>query len=872
MNKQLFLHFLSVVALLTILLLGACASYKKNFFSKTYHNTTAKYNAYFIANEDIRQVELAIESDQKNNYNKILGVFYDIDSATIDGVRSQLEDAIKKASLAIQRHENSKWVYPSYYLVGKSRYYGGDFENAITTFKYIIKYSEEKDIRHQASIALMRTFIDYKEYRNAVSVADYLRKEKLNKDNQKTFLLTKAYLFQIREDYTKLLANLSQAVELEPHRKKRARLYFTLGQLYQKLGYEDESYNNYKRCLKSNPAYELSFYAKLNMAQVIRLDEKVALKKIRGYFKKLLKDAKNREFIDRIYYEMANFEINHNNQDQAVTYLKSSVHESLDNPRQKGKSYLKLGELYYNYYKNYQLAQAYYDSTVNVLPQDEENFEEIKKRASILSDFVTQLQTIHLQDSLLNLARMNKQALQQMLEEEVAEQERQEKLARKEARKLARQNTSAQPGQMSGSAFANPFGIDDKSPTEGETWYFYNMSALATGRSQFKTKWGNRPLEDHWRRAQKQQMIPLSAEQETASAEEQVTSEDVADNMNGGDKVSELMNTIPFSEEQQDKAKKQIEDAFYKLGGIYNFELEEKQNAIETYETLLSRFPGSTYEPETLYLLYLAFQTTDEEKASKYKSQLTSDYPTTIYAHLAINPNYEQESNETTQRLKRLYEIAYDYYLSENFDQARTLVSRGIQQYPDNKFSDRLRILGILLDGKLEGQYKYQYELQQFVKDYPDSKFVDYAKALLTASKDFETNELKRKGARYITYFDQPHFFIFVYPNLEGFSELIPSIIEKYIDEKYTGKSLKTGNLSLNEGFSMVLINKFMSKEEAMDFYNNFNKIKLIFPETGKAEYENFVITEDNFQIFFQAKTVEEYIQFFKKYYKKQDD
>ena len=854
---------------MALLVLGACASHKKNFFSKTYHNTTAKYNAYYIANEDIREVEMAIATSHKNDYNKILGVFYDIDSSTINGVRAQIDDAIVKASLSIQRHENSNWVYPSYFLVGKARYYGGEFEDAITTFKFNIKHSEDKDIRHQSSVALMRTFIDYNEHNNAVAVADYIRKENLNNENMRDFLLTKAYLFQIREDYDNMVRNLSQAVEVEPKNKNKARYFFILGQVYQHLGFEGEAYNNYKKCLKSNPEYELSFYAKLNLAQVTKLDQKVDLKKIRGYFKKLLKDDKNRDFVDRIYYEMANFEIKHNDPDLAVEYLKSSISASENNPRQKGYAYLKLGELYYDLYKDYELAQAYYDSTVAVLPQDEERFEEIRERSDILTDFVQQLQTIQLQDSLLVLAEMNTSELQQFLEGVVEEQERLEREKEREAKRLARQTNSAGSGTMAGRAFANPFGIDETSPTEGDTWYFYNLNAVSTGRSQFLSKWGNRQLEDNWRRSQRQSTMSFT-EEDTEITEEadSITVSENQDLPEIEDRTLALMETIPLSEEAKTEALKKIEAAYFKLGGIYNFQLDEEKNAVETYEKLLSRFPGSEFEPETLYLLYLIYKPIDETLSEDYKQKLTSTYPKSIYAKLAINPNYKEESNETAQRLQRLYRIAYDYYLQEDFNQAKLLVSRGLEQYPDNDFSDQLRILGILLDGKIEGQYRYQYELQQFIENYPESALLDYANSLLSASKDFKTKELKRKGANYMAYFDQPHFFIFVYPNLGSYSEIIPALIENFIDDTYPSHSLKTGNLTLNEGFSIVLINKFETKDQAMNFYDAFNKNDFKLAEDENISFENFIITEDNFQIFYQTRKTEDYLLFFKEKYK----
>ena len=370
-----------------------------------------------------------------------------------------------------------------------------------------------------------------------------------------------------------------------------------------------------------------------------------------------------------------------------------------------------------------------------------------------------------------------------------------------------------------------------------------------------------------YRRKQKQLILtqaPVEVIQEEVPEVEVVAE----DGMQGEeDKVSALMATIPFSEDAKTQALKKVEEAYFKLGGIYNFQLGEKENAIQTFEKLLERFPGSGFEPETLYLLYLLIKPVNQTIAEGYKQRLTDKYPESIYAKLAINPNYREESNEAAQRLQRLYKIAYDYYTQDDFNQAKLLVSRALQQYPDLEFSDQLRILNILIDGKIEGQYRYQYELQQFIEKNPDSKFLEYARNLLEASRQFETKELQRKGAQYFTYFDQPHFFIFVYPNLGANVEIIPALVENFIKENYPGNNLKTGNLSLNEGFSVVLINKFETQKSAMEFYDKFNNSDLKLPLDEKMTAERFVITEDNFQIFYQTKKTEDYINFFQKHY-----
>ena len=42
--------------------------------------------------------------------------------------------------------------------------------------------------------------------------------------------------------------------------------------------------------------------------------------------------------------------------------------------------------------------------------------------------------------------------------------------------------------------------------TSGGGWYFYNPSAISLGYSEFNTRWGNRKLEDNWRRKNKEDM------------------------------------------------------------------------------------------------------------------------------------------------------------------------------------------------------------------------------------------------------------------------------------------------------------------------------------------------------------------------------
>ena len=134
-NLRILVSILIAIALYTGLV--SCSAEKNNVVSVSYHNTTARYNAYFIARERIREIETSIKESQDNNYDEILNVYPPLDSQISITYSSQIEDCIKKASIAIQNHPNSKWVDDSYNLIGLARLYGYDHTHSIETFKYV---------------------------------------------------------------------------------------------------------------------------------------------------------------------------------------------------------------------------------------------------------------------------------------------------------------------------------------------------------------------------------------------------------------------------------------------------------------------------------------------------------------------------------------------------------------------------------------------------------------------------------------------------------------------------------------------------------------------------------------------------------------
>ncbi len=837
-----------------LIILSGCSPQSTTWTGKAFHNTTAHYNGYFYAKEELTKIEKAILEGRANDYNHILQLYPAIDSARAKGYDKEIQEAIKMASLAIQRHPNSKWVDDCYILVGKARLYSLDWGNAVQTFKYVNTKGKKIDSRHEAIIQLARTFVEHGEFNNAEAAFDYLEKEKLSKNNRKKFHLEQAHYYQLREDYDNMVRNLTQAVPLLTRKDRPGRVFFIIGQVYQKIGFESEAFNYYKECIATNPDYEIDFYARLYMAQVAEISRSRNIASARKSFKKLLKDTKNKDFRDKIYYEMGVFERKQNNLNEAIAHYNLAIREG-SSKQIDGEAYLKLGEIYYDTLKNFQLSQAYYDSAVSALPTTYENYKTIQARQKVLNEFVKNLNTIAWQDSLFLMAKMDTATLRKHITSVLESQKKPEIKSKKKKRN--RIEIDAVNSSIAGE------------PSLGvSSWYYGNTSAVALGQSEFSRVWGDIPLEDNWRRATR--TTTITRVQSIPATEQSNTPEDEQSPAVAKNPVEEEYNRIrkqlPITDVQVEEANKKIEDAYFRLGDIYYFDLKEKENAVASYEALLTRFPETSFRPEVLYKLYLIFKDSDTLKASQYASQLKEEFPDSPFAKILVNPNYLQESGLVVERQKKMYQQAYENYQRGAHAGALQLVDEAIA-LEKTSFIPNLTLLKILIIGKTETMSQYQFSLDTFIKDYPESDLIPYAQNLLQTSRDFQLKKEKARGIQYIRSFEEPHYFVLVSTRENKLEGVVSKILESFNTSNFKDLNLKVSTLTLNDTYTLTLVSDLPRVSSALEYHKTFTEKRPTFTGLKDYKFSNFVITKDNFDIFYRTTGLDEYLQFFEKNY-----
>lgn len=716
-------------------MLGACSQYSSSPGSVAFHNLTAKYNAYYIARLETELAERAMHKAYQDNYNQLLPIVMPLDSTLGMSVRPQLENAIKKASIVAERHQNSKWLDDSYTLIGKNRLYLGQYDDGVEALRYVFANGRDEDDKNTALIWLMRAYTQKGDYDNALDVGEYLRQQSLTKEATRNFYLAKAAIHQQQGEYLTAVAILEQAFPLLKRSPEKARLHYVAGQLYDRIGQYALAADHYRDVGKNRPTYDLSFYASMNSLQNrVLLDPKVDLSDVG--FDKMLRDRKNNDLRDRIYYTMGLLAERRGRYPDAIGYLQKSVQVARANPEQIPYTYLELARINYDRLENYETAQAYYDSALVTLPQQAEQYKIVSDRKKALDEFVTQLAIVRTEDSLQTLAQMNPAALERKLDAiiEGEEEEKRQLL-------LKAQEALAASSRPSASDIGTPFISGNE-----RRWELYDPTMVNQGRVEFRRLWGNRTLEDNWRRANKEN-ASFTAGAPNPDLKAAVVPEKTELNLQPETTMAkgseawvarrdELRKNVPITEMALASSEKREEDALYRLGKIYRFDLKESDKSVTTFTRLLNDFPKTAYREEIYYLIYLSLEENNKNRPL-WKEKLLAEFPNSSYARLlnqAQLSNNDSGDSPAAGSAAKTYDTIYKLYTSGNFSEALAQAENALAVYQTNPLIDKFALLRIFLIGKVHGRDAYLQAINEFIRLYPESSLLPRVQEMLEVS------------------------------------------------------------------------------------------------------------------------------------------
>jgi tetratricopeptide (TPR) repeat protein len=701
--------------------------------------------------------------------------------------------------------------------------------------------------------------------RNKYDEAEFLFRElwedrSFPKKAQDDLATAEAYLFIKQKKYDKAIAPLSKAIELTESKKLRARLSFILAQLYERSGQYEAAFAAYDRVLKNSPKYEMEFNARLQQTTAGWTNGKISSDAAIKTCERMLNDDKNLEYRDQIYAAMADISLHDSKKKEGIEYLRKSLAFNKNNTTQRAETYLRLADLYFED-EQFVLAKAYYDSTLTVLPVDDERHKRATDYANNLKDIARLIQTIAANDSIVRIFHMS-DAERKDLAKNIKKQ-------RDAAEAEAIKNSVASATQ-SGPAKA-------PTPTAGSkpsNFYFYNETFLKKGRKDFSRNWGDRKLDDNWRRSNR---IIAGGGDELAGGDSTRT------NAAADAALNDIFSNIPKSEAELTVIHVATYEAMYQLGTLFRDRLQNNRRCTGTLEDLQVRYPDTArYEKETWYYCYLAFtDLSNQERAKYYFDKLVEKYPKSAYARTLTDPNFLNATKERERELNKYYEDTYALFKKGNYKEANDRCTESSQKFgSQNALVAKFSLLSAMCAGSLNGNDAYCSALGDVIKRYPESPEATRAKeiARLLACKGFEVDDKKKNADTAIDEGftredDKLHYFIVALSGDNVKLDEVKAAVSDYNTEFHKAEQLRISNIFLGTDTNtpIVVIRKFDTKEQAMRYYNEVKNQKGFLGETAKKTYnkEMFAVTQENYRRILKNKTLDRYREFFEENYLK---
>lgn len=874
--------------------LVSCSVEKNTSLSRNFHNLTSHYNVYFNGKESYERGIEKANTSVNNNYNQILDLFLYENEDVNSTVSSDMKRAIDKATKVITFHsitakpkvkegnqsakdkafynknEYNKWVDDSYMLMGKAYMYQGEFFLAAETFKHVMFTFPDEEIRFLAMIWLTRAYIMIGEDREAERILMTLADEStLPKEYLLDYYSTRSQYYLKSQEYFPAADQLELAMGQKGISKEdKIRYTFILAQLYEESGMNSQALEKYKRVTRYNPPYEMAFNARVSMAEVYESGSASSadLKKL---LRKMLKDSKNTEYLDQIYFALGNIAMEEGQREDAIEFYQLSVSSSMRNQYQKGFSSLTLAEIYYDT-PDYILSAAYYDSAVSFLDRDYPGYAGLASLSASLDDLVYNISTYEMEDSVQMLAGLPEEQRLAIIDgiiEEVKKEEEEARLAEQQAMQDMAFNQSMLYGQN------QTQGTQDAQT--GGQWYFYNLNAKSFGQPEFRMKWGERDLEDNWRRKNKRTLTQVPQEDGSET-----------DTLNGEGNVPVLDNKsrefylvdIPLTDSAMNLSDERLEEALFNMGVIYKEQLLDYDEGILAFKELINRYPETEHGPSAYYYLYeLSNNIQKPSEAQSYSSQLSALYPESHYAKLLNNPNYLQELLEEEMKVVRYYEELYGFYEQQNYNAVILGAENAFEIYAEDPLIPKFHYIRAMAVGALDGKEAMKVALDTLISQYPLSEEGMEAQEIVEYMYvEFpEILEADQAAEAEIIYTSvdstQEHFVLLAVHSTQNVNQVSFDLLNHNLDH-YNQYDLSIEQMAMQDSYNILVVKLFNNAEGAGRYLQNISANReVILGGISESQYRLMVISLDNYMTLSERKELTPYYLFYTNHYLRQE-
>ena len=706
--------------------LSSCSTQKNTWATRSFHQTKVKYNILYNGNLAYEDGLKAIRDANTDDYTQILNLYPVSNHKAAEASSSQMDKTIEKCRKCIKLHsikskpkrDPKKASDPKYKLwlkseefnanmglawirLGEAEFHKGDFLGAVSTFNYIINhYSNDADMIAQCQLWIARAYAEMGWQYEAEDMLQRVNIDALTKKHARLYSAVKADVLLKGGHYHEAIPFVKIAIPYEKRKIYRPRFAYVLGQLYELENNKSEATDAYKTVVRLAPPTEMEFNARVRIAE---MGGKNAIRQLRS----MTKQSKYQDRLDQLYGAMGNIYLAQKDTAAALEMYEKAIAESTQTGMAKASVLVRAGDIYYEI-RAYEQAQPCYREAVTILSMEHPDYARIQKRSEVLDELVVAYNQAQLQDSLQALSQKTEEEQRAIVDRIIAdliEAEKADSLKQvQEARDIMLGRKGGEPRSVN---TANMLGGGGQ---QNADWYFYNPQLIRQGQQEWRRRWGNRPLEDNWRRQNKQ--VVAAYPEEMIAAEGTDTLAIATDSVvrpapmeTDIHKPEYYLQQIPRTPQDFAACDSLWREAMITLYYIYRDKVEDEALAEETLHELVERFTGHPSLDGIFEDLKLRALRNDEAYIASMRRMLA-----------------EQDS---------LYAATYTAYTKGEYAQVKANKRYADTEFPQSELMPRFLFLNAVSVARTEGQTAFIAELQELVNRYPTSELGSMAKDML---------------------------------------------------------------------------------------------------------------------------------------------
>ena len=904
-RTAIFILMLPLLAVVT-----GCSTSRNTAASRSYQALVTRYNVYFNGHEAYRK---AFESQEKGKNDNLLEIL-DLDPISDEKVRnrgsSNYDIAIEKAQKGIKLHsitakpkkkkgtptesekafqnknEYNPFLWHAWFLMADAQRQKGDFIEAASTYSYITKlYFDEPEIVAEAQYKMAQCYSELG--------WNYEAEELFQRSGQTKTSLARHLDYQTRyashllnqERYEEGIPLLEEAINRKGVSKlQRIRERYLLAQLYKTTDRNDDAYRMFGKVIRMSPPHDIAFHARIQQTETMA--QNGSLRKIMKKLKRMERDPNNKEKLDQVYYAMGNI---HRMRGDTVTALKlynEGAEKGEKASPEKGILLLTMANLYLNM-KDYPNASRCYSQAVGMIGSTHKEYPTVKLRSEVLEDLVGCSETIKLQDSLQWLSTLPEERLYSIIDkviEDVREQDRLE-----EERLKQEQKEAARKGA------ASELSLQNNDDSQAGQWYFYNTNAVTRGKKEFARQWGDRKLEDNWRRSNKTTLAPVEMLADIGpeglyDSEPDTLGDIIVDSLSSTPQETDpykreyYLQQIPYSQEDRLKSDRLITEALLEQGIIYKDRLSEYPDAESSLTRITNDYPQAQEAPEAYYNLYLMYSLWGKfDLADTCRNRMQRLYPESDYTIMVCDPDYIDNARYGKHREDSIYVVTYDAFRKGDKQTVRNNCDISAGRYPKGQHRAKFMFLDAAVD-LWEGQTDtFLVKLKEIVNKYPQNEISELAGLIaqgiqngrILQSTSFSSIWDRRNGTADDSPTDsmlpqfsderyEPFIFVLAYPDGELDRNQLLFEVARF---NFTNYMMRNFDISFEteQGIGMMIVGEFLNFDEAYVYQHNlYDDADMASKLSG---IKAVVITRRNLQTLLKHFSFNDYQEFYEEHF-----